>query len=75
MKPLKGSQIFQILQKYLRKNLITLSIHKPFLGSCDVPQKNVNPIGYAVLTFIAKKETEKQTRKVFNMLEELFTML
>ena len=39
-----------------------LIIHKPSLGSLDVPQKNVGPIGSAVLTFIGYK-TNKQTDK------------
>ena len=40
-----------------------LIIHKPSLWSRDVPQKNVGPIGSAVLTFIGYKQTYKQTNK------------
>ena len=38
-------------------------IHKPSLGSLDVPQKNLGPIGSAGLTFIGYKQTDKQTNK------------
>jgi len=40
-----------------------LIIHKPSLGSLDVPQKNLGPIGSAVLTFIGYKQTDRQTNK------------
>ena len=38
-------------------------IHKPSLGSLDVPQKNLGPIGSAVLTFIGYKQTNRQTNR------------
>ena len=34
-------------------------IHKPSRESLDVPQKNLGPIGSAVLTFIGYRQTEK----------------
>ena len=40
-----------------------LIIHKPSLWSHDVPQKNLGPIGSAVLTFIGYKQTNKQTNR------------
>ena len=36
-------------------------MHKPSLWSCEVPQKNLGPIGLAVLTFIGYKQTNRQT--------------
>ena len=36
-------------------------IHTPSLGKREVPQKNLGPIGSAVLTFIGYKQTDKQT--------------
>jgi len=37
-----------------------LIIHKPSLGSSEVPQKNLGRIGSAVLTFIGYKHTDMQ---------------
>ena len=31
------------------------------MWSCDIPQKNLGPIGSAVLTFIGYKQTDRQT--------------
>ena len=38
-------------------------MHKPSLGSCEVPQKYLGPIGSAVLTFIGYKQTDTQTER------------
>ena len=40
-----------------------LIFHKPSLGSLDVPQKIVGPIGSAVLTFIGYKQTDRHQDK------------
>ena len=40
---------------------VVLSIHKPSLGSSEVPQKKLCPIGLAILTFIGYKQTDKQS--------------
>ena len=39
--------------------LIIQIIHKPSLWSREVPQKNMGPIGSAVLTFTGYKQTDR----------------
>ena len=49
---------------WICKNRILIEanhLHKPFMGSREVPQINLNPIGSAVLTFIGYERTERQT--------------
>ena len=48
----------------LESNLENLIIHKPSLGSREVPQK-LGLVGTAVLTFIGYKQTNSQTSKVY----------
>ena len=64
-KLLKNSWIFKIfkIEFCYRQNFENSIVHKPSLGSCEVPQKNVGPIGLAILTFIGFKQTNKQTYK------------
>ena len=38
-------------------------MHKPSLWSCEVPQKNLGPIGLAVLTFIGYKQINKHPNR------------
>ena len=35
-------------------------IHKPSVGSREVPQKNLGPIGSVVLTVIGYKQTDRE---------------
>ena len=49
---------------WIYKNRILIEanhLHKPFMGSREVPQKYLKPIGSAVLTFIGYERTERQT--------------
>ena len=50
---------------FLTRIFRILIFHKPSLGSREIPQTNVGPIGSAVLTFIGYKQTQtnKQTDK------------
>ena len=48
--------------KLLNTNFLTFIIHKPSLGSREIPQKILSPIGLAVLTFIAYKQTDRQAK-------------
>ena len=50
-------------------------IHKPSLGSLDVPQKNLGPIGSAVLTFIEYKQTPRQAKFIYRCKYKLFKSL
>ena len=60
---------FQNFKKFnegriLMKTIFKISIiHKPSLGSLDLSQKNLGPIGSAVLTFIGYKQTDRQTNR------------
>ena len=41
-----------------------LIIHKPSLGSCELPQK-LGQIDLAILTFIGNKQTDKQSIYIY----------
>ena len=47
--------------KPLNHIFFILIMHKDSLWSRDVPQKNLGPIGSAVLKFIGYKQTNRQT--------------
>ena len=59
-----------VRSKFLKNSII----HKPSLGSLEVPQKNVGRIGLAVLTFIGYKQTNKQTDKPNLYIDEMSYM-
>ena len=57
---------FVYFQNFQKSNFDILKIdHKPSLGSSDIPQKNVCPIGFAVLTFIGFKRTDRQAKVIY----------
>ena len=47
-------------------NFLILTIHKPSLGSCEVPQKEFGWIGSADLTFIGHKQTDKHSIYIYS---------
>ena len=50
--------MFTKKKKNLEQVFVTLSIHKPSLGSCEVPHKIW---AWPVLTFFGHKQTDKQS--------------
>ena len=50
---------------FWRQIFENLIIHKPSLGSREIPQKNLGPIGSAVLTFIGYKQTDRQAKFIY----------
>ena len=62
-KKFRGFSKFSKIEFWWRQIFENLIIHKSSLGSREIPQKNLGPIGSAVLTFIGYKQTDRQTNK------------
>ena len=53
------SILYNFIVVFIVRFFSILTIHKHFLGLCEVPQNNADPIGSAILTFIGYKQTNK----------------